>query len=162
MFFYITNYSTMPPNGSSTDPKLVGKRLLVINACGPTKAFAFRVLKELGIHLIVANQTPASRIQQYVDEWILTDVYDHDQTIQAIQDYTDQGNTIDGVLTFWEESVLLTSKIIDKFSLIGIPYKIAAALKDKHTFKKDFGSPIYNKSIKLHTQEDIKQISQEL
>lgn len=46
--------------------------------------------------------------------------------------------------------------------MVGIPHKIAALLKDKHTFKKEFGSAIYNKSVKLTKVEDIAHLSTEL
>lgn len=69
------------------DKQLQGKRLLVINGCNPSKAFVFKKLHELGLHVIVLHPHKAEWIIDYVDEWILTDVYDHQSSLQAVQDY---------------------------------------------------------------------------
>lgn len=141
---------------------LESKRLLIVSSCSASKQFAYKRLYELGVELIVMNGQKAEWLEPYVKEWILCDIYDHDGALQALQTYLNEWNTIDWAMTFREESVLLTSKITDTLWLIGIPHDIASLLKDKHTFKQMFGSPIYNKSIKLHEAEDIKQLTTEL
>lgn len=72
-----------------------GKKLLVISSCGPTKTFAYKRLHELGIHIIVMNPQKADRLEPYVQERIICDIYDHETAIQTLQDYLKAGNTID-------------------------------------------------------------------
>lgn len=93
-----------------------------------------------------------------MDEWILCDVYNHASSLETIKKYIASGNTVDGVMTFREESVLLTAKITDMLGMIGIPYEIAAVLKNKHLFKKQYGTPIYNKSVILHSHDDVYRL----
>jgi hypothetical protein len=73
----------------------------------------FKKLHELGIHVIVLHPEKADWIMSYVDEWILGDVYDHNASLNAVKEYINAGKTVDGIITFWEESVPLTAKIVD-------------------------------------------------
>lgn len=140
------------------DTSVQGKRLLVINSCGPHKAFAYKKIYEMGISLIVLHEKKADRLLPYVDERIFADVYNHDESLEAVKDYIAAGNTIDGVITFREESVLLTSKITDMLGMIGIPYEVASVLKNKHLFKKNNESSLYNKSVMIQSHDDVYRL----
>ena len=80
------------------------------------------------IYIVVLHDTKVDRLIPYVDEWILCDVYNHELSLETIKNYLSAGNTVDGVMTFREESVLLTAKITDMLGMIWIPYQITSLL----------------------------------
>ncbi len=57
------------------------KKLLIIHACSPNKAFIFQEIKRQGITIICMHTEKWSRIIPYVDEWIITNVYNHEEAI---------------------------------------------------------------------------------
>lgn len=140
------------------DTSLQWKRLLVVNACLPRKAFAFERLHKLWVHLIVLHTEEVEWIKGYVNEWIIADPYNHWSSLQAIEKYIKNNGIIEGAMTLWEDSILLTSKIIDKFWWIGISNTIASTLKNKYLLKKNYNTGV-EESIILHSQEDISQIA---
>ncbi|MBI4975665.1 ATP-grasp domain-containing protein, partial [Candidatus Peregrinibacteria bacterium] len=120
-------------------------------------------LKKLGFKVIVLNKEK-NWAQAYADHWILADNTNHAQSLQAVQMFISSHPDIkiDGVLTFWEDDVLLTAKIVDKFNLTGIPYSIALKVRNKFLFR-DFCSENKILAPKYHlirTQEDIDYISE--
>ncbi|MBN1258582.1 ATP-grasp domain-containing protein, partial [Candidatus Peregrinibacteria bacterium] len=71
---------------------------------------------------------------------------------------------IDGVLTFWEDDVLLTSRIADKFGLIGVPYKVAQNCRNKFLFrrfceKNAIPCPRY---VLIHSEKDLDAVIRQL
>jgi D-alanine-D-alanine ligase len=76
--------------------------------------------------------------QPYVDHWILADTNDHQESIMAVTNFLKSNPNIKvgGVVTFWEDDVLLTSRISDKFNWIGIPYSIAKNVRNKFLFRE--------------------------
>lgn len=141
------------------DPLLQSKRLLVVNAARSAKASYYRRLKELWVYLIVLSPLEASWIQDCVDEWIIADVYDKDTSIQAIQQYQKE-HTIDGVLTFWDDSVPLTAQITDHLWLPGIPYETAYKIKNKYEFRQacEYYHLPHAQSHIIHTEQDLDWI----
>lgn len=122
-----------PPNGTG----LQGKAILLVNTGSIKKRIILQQLKKLGLFIIVLNKEK-NWAQSYADHWIFADTTNAKESIQAIRDFIKDGSNrkIDGVLTFWEDDVLLTSKIIDTFNFIGIPFSVAQKIRNKFLFRK--------------------------
>ncbi len=149
------------PSGSSKNldtQSFKDKTLLVVNTGYIKKKFIFQKLKKLGLTIICLNKEK-NWAAPYIDEWILADTYNHRESIQAIEHYLRNNPSIkiDGALTFWEDDVLLTSKITDRFNLIGVPYSIAKKVRNKYTFR-DFCSKLAIPTPKYHTVENKKDL----
>lgn len=129
------------PSAKTTDPGTVNalgnKTILLVNTGPAKKRFILQKLKKLGLKTVVLHKEK-NWAQPYVDHWIVTDNTNHVQAIQAIQKFLASHPTIaiDGAVTFWEDDVLLTSKIIDKFNFIGIPYDVARTIRNKYLFRQ--------------------------
>ncbi|MBU2542030.1 ATP-grasp domain-containing protein [Patescibacteria group bacterium] len=149
-------------NGRSVDNEsLRGKTLLLVNTCSTKKKFIIQRLKKLGLTLVVLNKDK-NWAQTYVDHWIIADTYNHSESIQAVRNFIKENTQIkiDGVLTFWEDDVLLTSKIVDRFNFIGIPFSIAKKARNKYNFR-DFcrlNSINAPRHILARTAVDIKLV----
>jgi len=68
----------------------------------------------------------------------------------------------DGILTFWEDDVLLTAKINEALNLKGIPYSQAKNIRNKYEFRKLCESlgirhPDFFHIDKTTTLEDLKE-----
>ena len=115
---------------------LKGRHLLVVNTGNRKKRFTIKRLKELGCELIILNSS-INWAKTYTSNWILADTNNHTAALQAVQDFFEQHPELgpEGVITFWEDDVLLTSRIRDKLGLIGIPFEVARLARDKHLFR---------------------------
>jgi D-alanine-D-alanine ligase len=115
---------------------LSGKHLLVVNTGNRKKRFTLRRLRELGCELIILNASE-NWAGTYAAHWILADTNDHTASLRAVKDFFARHPELgpDGVITFWEDDVLLTSRIRDRLGLIGIPYQVARRARDKHLFR---------------------------
>ncbi len=124
-----------PPAGNGY--ALSGKTLLIVNTGFIKKKFIFQRLKKLGLTVVVLNKEK-NWASPYVDHWILADTYNHKESIQEVSKFilNNRSVKIDGVITFWEDDVLLASKIIDKFNFIGIPYHVAKKVRNKFLFRE--------------------------
>ncbi|MBI3619719.1 ATP-grasp domain-containing protein [Candidatus Roizmanbacteria bacterium] len=113
------------------------KTILVVNTGSLKKKFTLQRLKKLGVKTVVLNKEK-NWAQPYADHWILADTYDHKEAIEAVELFIKNNPSVhlDGALTFWEDNVLLTSKIIDKFNWIGIPYHLAKKARNKFLFRE--------------------------
>lgn len=119
--------------GGADQSSVQNKRLLVINTGYAKKRFIFQRLKKLGLHLIVLNKEK-NWADQYVNEWIFADTTKHEEALAKVADYL-KDHKIDGVITFWEDDVLLTAKIVEKYHLVGIPYSVAVRARNKLAFR---------------------------
>ncbi len=124
-------------HASSNEQALTGKTLLVVNTGFIKKKFIFQILKKLGLTVICLNREK-NWAAPYVDHWILADTYNHKESLQEVSNFilNNRSNKIDGVVTFWEDDVLLTAKIVDKFNFIGIPYHVAKKVRNKFLFRE--------------------------
>jgi D-alanine-D-alanine ligase len=115
---------------------LSGKHLLVVNTGNRKKRFTLRRLRELGCNLIILNASE-NWASAYAAHWILADTNDHTASLRAVKDFFARHPDLgpNGVITFWEDDVLLTSRISDRLGLIGIPYQVARRARDKHLFR---------------------------
>jgi D-alanine-D-alanine ligase len=123
-------------SSKSRDSGIKGKNLLVVNTGNRKKRFTLKRLRELGCNLIIVHAA-VNWAKAYASHWILTDTNDHTAALRAVQDFFTQHPELgpDGVITFWEDDVLLTSRIRDRLELIGIPYDVARIARDKHLFR---------------------------
>ncbi len=113
------------------------RTILVVHTGTPKKKFIFHKFKKMGLTTIVLNKEK-NWAQPYVDHWILADLTNYNESVQAVKRWMTRHPDIkiEGVVTFWEESVLLTSRLIDAFNLIGIPFHIAERARNKFLFRE--------------------------
>lgn len=148
------------------DPNsLKNKTILLINAGSVKKRFILKRINQLGPKVILLNRKKESWAEKYVDHWILADNTNFDESIQAVKEFinANQKIKIDGVVTFWEDDVLLTSRIIDRFHFIGIPFNIAKNARNKFLFrdfcyKNNIPAPRYTY---IRSENDIRKIIKE-
>jgi len=138
---------------------LHGRTILLVNTGSIKKRFTVQRLKKLGLCVVVLNKDKPAWAQPYVDHWILADNLNHNEALQAVQLFVSSNPNvkIEGVVTFWEDDVLLTSKIVDRFNFIGIPFNIARRIRNKYLFR-DFCSEQGINAPKHHlvrTPEDL-------
>ncbi|MDT8318916.1 MAG: ATP-grasp domain-containing protein [Xanthomonadales bacterium] len=121
---------------SKSDGGLKGKRLLVVNTGSRKKRFTLRRLRELGCELIILNAAE-NWARNYASYWIIADTNDHAASLRAMSDFFAQNPALspEGVITFWEDDMLLAARIRDRLGLIGIPYEVARLARDKHLFR---------------------------
>jgi len=117
--------------------EIKGKHLLVVNTGNRKKRFTLKRLRDLGCNLIILNATE-NWGSAYASHWILADTNDHTASLRAVKDFFTQHPDLgpDGVITFWEDDVLLAARIRDRLDLIGIPYEVARLARDKHLFRE--------------------------
>ena len=126
----------MNGNGNS-DPgrhDLHGRTVLIVNT---TKKYFIKKAKSFGIKIITLGKE-VSTLQPYVDFHINAETANHPEALAALDNFFKEHSDIklDGVLTFWEDDVLLTSKISDRYKLIGIPHKIANRIRNKYSLRE--------------------------
>jgi len=113
-----------------------GRILLVVNTGNRKKRFTLKRLHELGCRLVIMHKE-VNWAKSYCDDWILTDTADLTGSLRAMTDFFARQPELSpqGVITFWEDDVLLTSRIRDRLGLVGIPYEVAKLARDKHLFR---------------------------
>ena len=144
--FFIFGMIDHQKRKAKKESSLTGKTLLVVHTGGPKKRFTLQRLKKLGVTLVMLNKEK-NWAENYVDHWILADTNNHSECLNAIKSFfkINRDVVVDGALTFWEESVLLTSKIIDRFNFIGIPYSVSKNIRNKYLFRETcatYGLPV--------------------
>jgi len=117
--------------------RIDGRVLLVVNTGNRKKRFTLKRLHELGCRLIIMHKQ-VNWARTYAEQWILTDTSDHTAALRAMTDFFKINPELqaDGVITFWEDDVLLASRIRDRLGLVGIPYEVARIARDKHLFRE--------------------------
>lgn len=147
------------------DSDLENKTILVVNSGSIKKRFILQKLKKLGLTVIILNKEK-NWASPYVDYWILADTSNHRESLSAIENFitANQRVKINGVLTFWEDDVLLSSRIADKFNFIGIPYHIAKKVRNKYLFREfcrenSIPAPGH---ILIKSIDDLKEVEREL
>lgn len=120
-------------NGS----ELIDKTILLVNSGSLKKRFILQKLKRMGLTVVCLNKEK-NWATQYVDHWIIADNTNHSESIQAVKEFitSNPDVKINGAITFWEDDVLLTSKIIDKFNFIGTPFAVAKKIRNKFLFRE--------------------------
>jgi carnosine synthase len=143
-----------------------GKTILLVHAGNEGKKFILQKMKELGLKIVCLNRNQPDWAKEYVDHWIIGDLSDNAQCLEQIKIFLKTHPKIkpDGALTFWEEAVLLTARITDRFNWIGIPYPIAKKAKNKFLFRQfceqnNIAAPKFKF---FSGSKDIKNIEKEL
>ncbi len=136
--------------------------ILLINTGSAKKRFILQRLKKLDVK-VVAVHKEKNWAQAYVSDWIIVDTERHDLTIRAVGKYL-KNHSVDGVITFWEDDVLLTAKIAEKFHLIGTPYHIVKKIRNKFRFRefcRQNQLPV-PQFVKIDSEEDIENSVRDL
>ncbi|MDD3190130.1 MAG: ATP-grasp domain-containing protein [Candidatus Pacebacteria bacterium] len=120
----------------SKNDKIAGRTVLLVSTGSIKKKFILQRLKKSGVRLVVLGEKE-SWAEPYVDRWILADNAKHSEALRAVREFikNNPDEKIEGALTFWEDDVLLTSKIVDKFGFIGIPYAVSSGVRNKQLFR---------------------------
>lgn len=129
------------------------------------KRFIIQRLKKLGLKIAVLNKEK-NWAAPYADHWILADTTKHDEALEALEKYINSNPDvkIEGAVTFWEDDVLLTSKITDKYHFKGIPFSIAKKVRNKYKFREfceTNGLPAPKHKL-IKTENDIEYIDKNL
>ncbi len=143
-----------------------GKTILLVHAGSEGKYFIAKRLHQLGLRVVCLNRDRVAALDEYVDEWIIADLSNSAESLQAIRTFliSKPEFKFDGVVTFWDEAVLLTSRIVDAFHLIGIPSRVAETVKNKFVFRsfcEKGGLPAPKHHI-LHSKKDIPSLEKKL
>src|SRR5664280_2300779 len=120
----------------SKSKKNAGRIILLVNTGSVMKKFILQKLSRMGVKIIALNKEK-NWAESYVDKWILADTTKHAEATRAVQSFIEDHPKckIEGVIKFWEDDVLLTSKIADKFGFIGIPYAVSSHIRNKFFFR---------------------------
>ena len=116
---------------------LTQKTLLLVNSGSAKKRFILQRIKKMGLKIVCLNKEK-NWATSYVDHWIIADNTNHTEAIQAIKEFltSNPDIKINGAVTFWEDDVLLTAKIIDKFNFIGTSFSVAKKIRNKFLFRE--------------------------
>lgn len=109
-------------------------RILLVNTGYPRKRFVVKRLRQLGIE-VVAVHKEKNWAAPYVQDWILVDTKNHDEVLKKVSAYLET-NTVDGIITFWEDDVLLTAKLNEQLGYLGTPYSVAEIARNKYQFRQ--------------------------
>jgi carnosine synthase len=120
---------------------LKGKNILMIGGGGYSKLNIFEFANQVGINIILVDSDPQHFAVSYSRQFFNIDIDDHTKDIEnalAIVEVVHKHHTpIDGVVTFWEDNVPLSSLVA---SFLGKPtnsYQSASIAKSKFlTHKK--------------------------
>lgn len=142
-----------------------GRTLLLVNTGSVKKKFILQKLKRLDLCIIIVNKEK-NWAENYADHWIIADTDDHAGTLAAVQTFFREHAHIkpEGVITFWEDDVLLTAKLADRLGLPGIPYAIARKVRNKYLFRDFCGkNGIRTPKFRLiRNEHDLAAASREL
>lgn len=142
-----------------------GKTILLVNTGPIKKRFTVQRMKKMGLKIIALNREK-NWAQPYVDHWIIADLNNYSESINQVKLFLNSNPDvrIDGVITFWEESVLLTSKIVDAFHLIGIPFNIAKKARNKYLFREfcEMNGIRAPRHMLIRKREDLKNVKEKL
>lgn len=120
----------------SNELDMKGKKILLVNTGSQKKRFIIKKLKSLWLNIIILNKD-INWAKGYSSNWILADTANHVDSINAVNNYLVTNNTkFDWILTFWEDDVLLTSKLIDKYWTPWISFDVANKARNKFLFRK--------------------------
>lgn len=149
---------------SHTD--LSGKTILLVNDGSVRKKFILARLQELDVKVICLNRSKSEFALPFVHEWILADLNDVETCIAKVKEYSQKFDKVpfDGVITFWDENIILTATLAETFSLVGIPVAVASSIKNKHSFRAacvENGIPSPHQKL-IRSKDDIANLPPEL
>ncbi|MBA4320462.1 MAG: hypothetical protein C0412_18850 [Flavobacterium sp.] len=144
---------------------LCGKTILLVNTGSIKKKFILQRMKKFGLIIVCLNKEK-NWAQPYVDHWILTDTYNHPESIEAIKEFLNNKNIIkiDGAITFWEDEVPLLAKICKEFKLIGNSIEASLNTRNKVKMQEIFkatGQPHIKQKL-IKSAEDLTEAIKEI
>lgn len=107
----------------------------MVNAGNEGKHFIVEQLHALGYAVAVLNAVKVERLLPFVEDWILADTTDVRASHEAVGTYL-ASTRVDGIVTFWEDDVLLCAGLVSAFGYRGVPSAAAAQIRDKLAFRK--------------------------
>lgn len=146
-------------------PGLNGRRILLVNTGSIRKRFILKRLKQLGITIIALHEE-INWAKPYVDHWILSGKNNGHSPLEQVLEFCAARPELrpEGVVTFWEDDVLLTAKICEALNLPGIPYQTALKVRNKFRFRdfcKKNGLPTPRHSL-LKSEQDLATVKESL
>jgi len=154
-----------PQSITTKEDELFGKTILLVNTGSTKKRFIIQRLKKIGLTIIILNKEK-NWAAPYVDHWILADTTNHTECLAAVKEFITNNPQIkiNGAITFWEDDVLLCSRICDRFNFVGIPLAVAKKARNKFLFREfclqnNLPTPGY---AYIRSKQDIKKIIKNL
>ena len=145
-------------NNHQNNGLFAGKTLLLVNTGSLKKKFIVQKLKRLGLKIIVINPEK-NWASPYVDDWVITDNRNHAKALEDLEQFLASHSeiNIDGVITFWEDDVLLISKIVEQLNLVGIPLETAKKARNKFLFRQfcEENSIAFPRHLLIKSDKDI-------
>lgn len=150
--------STPDPVSATTANPFLNKHLAIFSTGGPKKVFIFQRLRELGCHITIFNDERNWAVQ-YSDDFVVVNRSDYQECLRVLKEVSKK-RKIDGIITFWNDDVLLVSKLAADMGLIGLPYDKAKLCKNKFLFRemcKQYGIPTPKYSY-VRSPEDLQKV----
>ncbi|MFA5109240.1 MAG: ATP-grasp domain-containing protein [Patescibacteria group bacterium] len=129
-------------NSDSNRNTLAGKTVLIVNTASAndplhSKKFFIRKAKNLGIKIIILGKE-ANTFQPYADHCLTADTLNYLESLAILDNFLKENPEIklDGAVTFLEDDVLLTAKIVDKYRLTGTSYKVTSRVRNKFLLRE--------------------------
>jgi len=138
----------------------INKHLVVLSTGGPKKQFIFERLRALGCQITILNDERNWAVT-YADDFFVVNNTDYAECLRVIKELNKK-KKIDGIITFWNDDVLLCSKLAAEMGLIGLPYEKAKICKNKFLFRemcRQHGVPTPQYSY-VRSPEDILKVKQ--
>ena len=153
-------------NGDSNGSSLRDKTILLVNTGSARstgdrhKKFIYKRIYELECNVIALNEAPTLK-SKHIKHWITADLSDHDLVLTRVESFleTHPEVVIDGVVTFYEDAVLLTSKLADRFGFIGIPFDVSDVIRNKRRFR-DFCRDHHLPAPRYRAIEDAQDLAE--
>lgn len=148
-------HSLKTQNRSET-PILEGLSILLVNIGSEKKAFIPRIMKGMGLRVVVLHTEIAPWAEPYVDEWIIVPEKAPQESIMQILrgSFARMKNPPKGAITFWEEEIPLHAKICEEFGFIGNSVETAFNTRSKFAMHEILGqkrcNAVRQKMIRSH------------
>lgn len=149
----------------SSEKLLEGKTILLVNPGSLRKKFILERTRELGVKVVCLSRNRVDFAEPYVDEWILAELNNHEECLEKVSSFiSGSKEKIAGVITFWDECIILTAKLAATFGWVGVPVSVAEKIKNKFSFRqqcREVGAPAPASHL-VKKQGDIPLIAKEL
>jgi len=115
------------------------KTILLVHSGSVGKLFILEKIKELGVKIVCLNEEKKVFAENLVDHWVFSNLNNYKESGERIADFLNNHPDIklDGVVTFWDECVFLTSYLAELFGLVGIPVAVAEKVKAKFYLREE-------------------------
>lgn len=141
------------------------KNILLVRSGYPSKEFVLKRLQELGYFVVVLDSKKTAP-KRLVNDWIIANIEDEADCVAKIKEYTKKNKKkIHGILTFWDEAVLLNSYLANYFKLPGRnSYASTQEIKNKYYFRQISRQYKYPapKSALLRNMADLEKAASKL